>query len=264
MAEPIVRPLPWDAWQTWVAIIALIQPWAIGFWRRMFRQGNIDIHETGAIEIGYSLFGSTIQVQGTLRSVHRDLFVRRISLDLIRESDRAHHRFEWVAFGPPRMVLGQQDMTYEQPSGFMLLTVQPHRYNIAFYDSGLWIQITSRIQRVTQAWSDAEAAGRGYEDDFEGDPIHSEAWAALDRHCYWEQGAYRLRMVVETSRPNRRIEVPWRFVLTQQDADRLRLNAVSMLRDACGQSSHYNTALAAYQQGAVGSTDQTGSTGGVG
>src|ERR1700682_1369881 len=81
-----------------VATVALIQPWIIALWRKAFRPGSIDIHETGTIEIGYSSFGPTVGLRGTLRAVHHDQFVRIIDLTVIKEKDAARHFFPWVVF----------------------------------------------------------------------------------------------------------------------------------------------------------------------
>src|SRR5438552_10322360 len=81
-----------------VAVVALIQPWVIALWRRFFRPGTIDIHETGTIEVGYSGFGPTIGLRGTLRAVHRDQFVRDIQVAIAKVKDGSKHSFEWVVF----------------------------------------------------------------------------------------------------------------------------------------------------------------------
>ena len=54
-----------------IATVALVQPWMIALWKRFVRPGTIDIHETGTIEIGYSSFGPTIGLRGTLREIGR-------------------------------------------------------------------------------------------------------------------------------------------------------------------------------------------------
>ena len=74
-----------------VAAVALVQPWVIGLWKKFFRPGTIDIHETGTIEVGYSGFGPTIGLRGTLRAVHRDQFVRDIQLAVAKLKDDSKH-----------------------------------------------------------------------------------------------------------------------------------------------------------------------------
>lgn len=58
----------WTALATVLAFVALIQPWLLGAWRRLYKRGTVDIHETGKIEIGYSGFGATVGIMGTLRA----------------------------------------------------------------------------------------------------------------------------------------------------------------------------------------------------
>ncbi len=62
---------------------------------------------------------------------------------------------------------------------------------------------------------------------------HVSAHDELGRINYWTAGRYRLQMTVSTSRPDQASEEEWRFVLTGAHADRLRLNSLKILRDAC-------------------------------
>ena len=67
------------AWITLgIALVALILPSAIWAWSNYVRRGVIDIHETWAIEVGFSSYGPTIGLNGTLQAVHHDRFVRSI------------------------------------------------------------------------------------------------------------------------------------------------------------------------------------------
>ena len=50
--------------------VAMAQPWAIGFWKRYIRRGTITPYVTGFIELGFSDFGPTIAIDGTLRALN--------------------------------------------------------------------------------------------------------------------------------------------------------------------------------------------------
>src|SRR2546428_9072098 len=76
-----------------LSIFAILQVWIYGVWKRYFRRGIIEVYETGLIEIGYSLFGPTIGLNGTLRALHHDVFIRTIELTVTRESDGATHSY---------------------------------------------------------------------------------------------------------------------------------------------------------------------------
>lgn len=135
-----------------IAGIALIQPWLIATWKRFFRQGEIDIHETGGIELGYNNFGPTIGLNGTLRAANRDQFVRSISLTITKMKDNSRHTFEWGLFRSAKLSSsGTQEMSFELPSGFMLTTAQPHRYSIQFYDAMAYAEVRQHLDKLREA-----------------------------------------------------------------------------------------------------------------
>lgn len=235
-----------------IAVIALIQPWVIAIWRRFFRQAQVDIHETGLIEVGYSGLGPTLGLHGTLRAIHRDVFVSRISLVVTRERDNARHEFAWSAF---REGLGPQ-VVLSLPASFLTTTSQPHRANILFSDIETRQEIQGDLVGVREAWQDRvlvanfpfdeEEASRLYE-EFLGDDVHVRAHTEISRRCYWDAGRYGLEMTISTSRPNRTFQKSWSFELTEQDAELLRRNTVSILRTTVGIGDlGWNTAYAAY------------------
>lgn len=59
-----------------VAILALIQPWIFSLWNRR-KVGKLNIYPTGGIELGFSEFGPTLALQGTLACEIKDIFVQR-------------------------------------------------------------------------------------------------------------------------------------------------------------------------------------------
>ncbi len=226
-------------WEGAVATIALLQPWGVGLWRRFFRAPAVDLHETGVVEVGYSTYGPTLGLHGTLRARHADVFVRAMRLEVVRERDQARHFFEWVAFRSHRIFVGKATETMvELPAGFMLLTSQPFRYNVLFADAEVRERVNAELRTLGQAWYEAVLEGRDY-DAFRTETSHGDAFTKVDRECYWERGGYILRATVETTRPDQRHESVWRFELTEEDAESLRTNVVPILRETCWQQDVY-------------------------
>jgi hypothetical protein len=261
------------AWGTLIiAFLALVQPRAAAAWRRYVRPGTAEIYQTGTIEIGYSGFGATIGLHGTFRARYRDCFIRSVRLDLVKERDRSQHRFEWALFRSYRFVSGrQQEVAFELPAGFMLLTSQPYRYNILFTDTLLQNDIRSTLDPFREAWNQftldslppglrqpqtdpasiQQAVGevqRRVYPQFAQDPRHVDAFTRIDRHLYWEAGRYRLTMHVETAHPDRRFTQSWSFELTDQHVRTLRFNSIKIIQEACGQFiGQYNFIYPPYQ-----------------
>ncbi len=245
-----------------VAWLALLLPGLRALWRRFVKPGVVEIYKTGTLEVGYSVFGATIGLFGTLRARDRDLFVRSANLQLVIERDQARRRLEWGVFRSSRLVLGRpEQMTVELPAGFMLLTSQPFRYNIQFHDIDLQGEVRPILERVQTAWWQAVALAGGaatlgqqggpawntlYQ-TFSQSPAHVAAFVAIDRLCYWVAGRYRVTLTVETARPDRHFEESWTFALSDDEVERLRLNALLIVQATCGQTVQNNFAYVPYQ-----------------
>jgi hypothetical protein len=242
------------AWLSFfVALIALVQVWLVEIWRRFFRRGSVDIVETGRIEVGFSNFGPTLSLYGTLRAVHHDHFVSSITLVVTRERDGATHDFRWEAFRS-----GASNSTIELPAAFLITTSEPHRYGIVFVDPTTQAEVDAILAPIRQAWV-AEVQGHNpplatpaeveafYNNEFMPQPLHAQAHADLQRALYWNPGRYALEMTVHTSRPTAPFTRTWAFVLTDENLASLRLNAIPTLRETCGRTAQYNFAYPDYQ-----------------
>jgi hypothetical protein len=237
-----------------VAGLALIQPWVITVWRKIL--GTVDIFETGRIEIGYALIGPTIGLNGTLRAVRTDQFVQGIELKIVRLKDGAQYSLKWAYLRPPKLSLGGQDTSAELPSGFLLNTVQPFRYNIVFSDIKRQTEMEGHLTHVAQAWG-TEWSSSGLQDSFSIMPqapqiqravnelykrftnstAYKDAVAELNRILYWEPGRYHLEMQVHTARPCRSFTHQWTFEISKEGSDNLRQNIAYVLSTACGHAA---------------------------
>jgi hypothetical protein len=250
----------WTAIAAVVAFIALIQPWVITAWRRFFRKGFVDIHETSTIEIGFSAFGATIGLIGTLRSLHQDMFVQSANVTLSKGEDIAR-RFEWGAFRNPKTVVGlaavqSAEVSVDAPFSFMIATAQPYRYNIIFIDVAVLQQVRAILENFRQAWisyavqqtdldiqsppTDPNAQQkllqklrRAYE-KFSGTEEYAKALDSLNHLYYWEPATYELILNVRTARPNKTFTKTWSFTLLENDIVNLRNNVPSILEETAG------------------------------
>jgi len=242
-----------------LAFLALIQPWTISLWKRYIRKGRIEIYETGNIEVGYSSFGPTIGLIGTLRCIHRDIFINSIGLEVVRQKDGSKHMFEWGLFRDRRLTSsGGEEASFELPSGFMLLVSAPKRYDILFFDPNSQSDMRPHINGVRDAWvkftiasgiikarmdtpspvENIEALGQEFE-KFQKKEEYFLKFPILERLCYWDSGRYAIRMTVRTVEQKRSYEKEWFFDLSDQDAQLLRLNVVKILMDTCERPSYY-------------------------
>lgn len=246
----------WTAIAAIVAFIALIQPWLLGLWRKVFRRGTVDIHETSKIEIGFSGYGPTIGLMGTFRSLHKDMFVQWLKLRLVR--DGAVREFEWKAFRNPKLTFGttggqSAEVSFDAPFSFMVTPLQPHRFNVFFSDEGSVQPALPVVQKMQQEWfSRIQRLGlpkldphmltqpevikklrRAFSEQSASE-TYEDASALLNKLNYWQAGRYQMTMFVQTARPNKTIRKTWSFTLPETELEKLQNNVNSILEELCG------------------------------
>jgi len=257
-----------------LASLALAQFWVKILWDKYFRKGAIDYYETGTIAIGYNMSGPVLGLNGTLRALNKDVFIRSMDLLVVRERDRAQHVFKWIAFQSPKIeIAGSQPSPMEIPSGFLVSPNSPHRFNIIFNDNDLFKDIgpllnsyisewRSITKQLTKIWSPSigvppqeEVLSRQHSliEDFRKSKIHVDTYTALDRKCYWEPGDYRLIVNVVVSKPDNVITKMYNFSITQADSNNFKLNVITMLEQPISdylrvQNYPYNFAYSEYKK----------------
>src|SRR5713101_1004048 len=187
-----------------------------------------------------------------------EMFVRVISLEVIREADNAQHHFEWVAFRSFRIVSTRPtEVAFQLPAGFLLLPSQPFRYNLFFSATAFQQQhVQPVIDVLYAAWyvavqqsfggaalsnipdvaqAQVQAAAQAAYPGFVGHMAHVNAFAQLNQQFYWNPGWYRLSMRIETTSPERTVTKRWRFQLTQAQSNSLRGNGLKVVQEVCSQ-----------------------------
>src|SRR5215217_1191950 len=246
-----------ETWTLIVAVVALTQPWLISLYKRIVKAGKIDIYETASPEIGFSAFGPTIGLFGTLRSHQRELFIRIVELEVLRIGDPSPRRFDWIAFRSLTTVLGRptNELEVTLPASFMINPSQPHSYNILFSDPEIRAIIQTVLIPLKEKWANylislaktkgvlarpsdrqqAELMKIAHEafTDFASDGAYSEALMSLKALIPWQVGHYAVTIRIETAEPTRVYRKSWYFQLTEADQNNLKLNAEKTLQEVC-------------------------------
>ena len=233
-----------------LAVSAFVQFWAKILWEKYFRKGKVDYYETGTIVIGYSPSGPTIGLNGTLRALNKDVFIRSIDLLVVREKDKSQHVFKWIAFQSPKIdIAGSQPASMEIPSGFLISPNSPHRFNIIFNDNDLlndirpllseyyskWYTTTEELSKIWPPLTGVPPQPAIFNQQFavierfRKSPIHVQTFTALDRKCYLEPGDYQLTVNVMASKPDVTFTKRYRFSISEADSKNLKLNVISIL-----------------------------------
>ena len=236
-----------------IATVALIQPWLWAAYRRWFRKGQVQFYETGKIELGYSAAGPTVGLWGTLRGRLEDVFIRKIDLKIVRHSDSATHIFGWAAFRGDSLS-GQPTV----PHSFNVLKADAKPFNAVFRASVIESEIQALFLPVRDAWFQSPinverrqalaTQGTVGDDcnsrlqqawiDFAKEPMITDCFTELGRKCFWDPGSYTLELRIYTPSRGKPLAVKWEFSLDETQSKSLRLNAVTLLDQACGQSAN--------------------------
>lgn len=93
---------------TVIAVIALIQPWAIKLWNTLFKKLKITFIPSGKFKLFYNRSGAYVQIGGVIEAKNQSVVVRDISAKITRLSDNAELKLDWSSFNTPvfRMLQG--------------------------------------------------------------------------------------------------------------------------------------------------------------
>ena len=246
-----------------VSLIAILQYWIVEFWKKYIRKGNVQIHETGKIEVTYGSNGPSIALMGTLQGLNKAVFVKNISLRITRLKDNAQHRFNWRFFRSNVITLGaQKPPEFEVVSGFLLTPDKPFKYHIYFVDDAFMAEYNPKVLVYIEKWNEFLSKNMVIEADWKKNPQYLESnytefgkdnkesmatFLLLERAFYWNEGEYKLEFIVETDMLNKQFSKIWHFTLGEEDVKNLRLNTVTMLREFCGFTVIYNYVFPEYK-----------------
>ncbi len=229
-----------------IAFAGLLRPEIAGLLRRW--RAIIDLHPAGNIEIGFSNFGPTVGMQGTLRAVNGDEFVSFARIIIERVADHLRHEFDWAIFRPQAFstaTIPQQ--TFEIAAGFYLNMSAPRRFNIQFHDSATADKFRQSISEVRGLWmehlrkrgivlantspNDIREEYNTFHDDYLKSiaPLHQ----SIEREFYWNEGPYWMTVELKTTRPEKKFTFEYKFSVAAADSELLRLNAIACLVAGC-------------------------------
>lgn len=255
--------LYWPDWLTAVvAVVALAQVWVIALWQKFFRRGKLEIHESRLIEIGYSNFGPTIRLLGTLRALHREAFVTRMVIDVVRKLDSARMSFDWRARCSTSFTSGQPEQTTMQVAcSFLIPANSSQSYDLLFASEDFEARHITRFQAWIKDWhqrasnlppdgADTKQSLDEAFDAFFRERQTTEFYMQLERDFIWSGGEYTLQLKVECA-DGMESSKSWQVTLPDEDARQLRLNIIGAMRGACGLDGYYHRAYRRYETAAT-------------
>lgn len=249
-----------------ISLAALAQVWAIAAWKRFVRRGTLHTHESGNLEIGFSTFGPTVGLLGTLRSIHQAVFVEGMEVRIIRLRDSAQRCLRWRAFRSNSVNAPGTTGAIDLARSFLVQPTAPYNYNIVFADQEFEAEFRARLNEVGDRWrafvsAESEKSSppldveRILQDNTASQPLFSaffeQEFARLlhvdvQERFFWHSGDYELALDIAVSRPSRALTTRWRFQLSDKDSKALRTNCVGIFRDLAGFRAYYHFAYPQY------------------
>jgi hypothetical protein len=245
-----------------IALAALLRPEIESLFRRA--SAAIDVHPAGRIEVGFSNFGPTIGLQGTMRAIRDDEFIIVGKVTVERVTDNLRHEFDWAVFRPLSFsTIPNAQQTFEIAAGFPLSVSAPRRFNIQFHDSataGRFQQPLAELQRLWTEYLRAQAIVlanvppnqiRPTYDAFHQAHLReiTPLFQLIDREFYWVEGQYRMMLELRASRPKRAFSFTYIFSLSASESASLRLNCVACMMAMCNVPDMvFNFASPAYME----------------
>lgn len=109
---------------TFLAIMALIQPWAISIFKKVFMPLKISFIPSERIKLYYNRSGAYIYCGGVIEAKNRSAIIKDISAKVIRQNDKAELVMDWSSFIAPvfQSVGGNPITTNEIAHPFMVAT----------------------------------------------------------------------------------------------------------------------------------------------
>jgi hypothetical protein len=231
--------------------VAIAQPWLIALWKNHIRQGRIQSYVSGFLEIGFGQYGPTLAIDGTLRGINRDIFVKSSRVILTSTEDNSQHEFEWAAFRPHRIPITPSTNTerfIETASGFMITPDTPKRICIFFSDSQTREKVYSKLNSayntfrelrfnekysvLNQTWLDQTEMNKlrmELAEEYRNHVDHINAYTEIDRTFYWKSGKYIIELQIKSARPDKTFCQKWEIEITEDQSKQLRLNTVIMI-----------------------------------
>ncbi|MBF0102400.1 MAG: hypothetical protein HQK77_15970 [Desulfobacterales bacterium] len=225
-----------------VFVLVFISKFIIEILERIGKKAKIHIYPAGKLEIGFSQYGPTIALCGTMRAQKIDAFIAKIAIRVARKDSDFARLMDWRAFKP--YVLGlipDNEIKLELASAFLLNINSPFKCNIVFVDDPFIAKYSVLIPKIQSLWEtyknnqDEEALsnlGASFEQFLKTEEIRDIIVTFTDAF-YWEPGSYSLEMFIHTSNPDKIHKTLFAFDLSIQQTGLLKENIIKIIQLIC-------------------------------
>lgn len=192
------------------------------------------------VELGFTQYGPTMIISGTLTASSRVVFISELTLTLTRKRDTSRFLLTWFAFRPHSFeVQGIKGSEMKMTDKFMVAPGESFPYSLIFIDQDRYSYCKPSLTRIKRLWEKSVAhaqPGRKHEELFEmflKDTEVLELLKELRKMSYWEEGTYDLLVRVTTAKPEQNFDIKKSFYITKDDLNQIKDSPVHILADLC-------------------------------
>lgn len=249
-----------------IGVIALVQVWVIALWKKWIVNGRVEFHPTLNYEIGFSTFGVTVGLPGTLRAIHKDIFVSKMAVSVCRISDNREKKLSWRVFRSNTMsaqTLAPEGI--ELASCFSVQTSSPKPINVFFASEDFSSKFARQAELVREAWQHYVLNKSTKEQqqlellskvpggldllfiEFAKQKAPYALYTSFMEDWYWKAGDYRIDLSVICGPPAQPQKYSWGFSLSEEDAEKLQSNTLLTIKEICEVPTKYNFVYRPYE-----------------
>ncbi|MCB9771671.1 MAG: hypothetical protein H6754_03900 [Candidatus Omnitrophica bacterium] len=218
---------------------------AINVWRDFISKPRLSNHISPIAEIGYSHYGPTFAIAGTITALNAVVLVYNICVEITDQSGKVSHFMDWFAFRPAHYRMGNfSAMDLTMCSKFTIAPDKSHEHNTLFIDNGRFSEMKPLLKAIKDSWEEsviiASKEGKTAKLgtlflEFRKLKLVVDAEARLKNMNYWAPGHYRAKIRVTTQNPKQFFDFERLFRIEKEDAKTLENNATSIVANICQQ-----------------------------
>lgn len=217
----------------------------VNVWRNFIIKPRLDSFIAPIAEVGYSHYGPTFAIAGTLTARNTVALIYNICTEITNANKKSAHFMDWFAFRSAQHTMGNfSELELTMTSKFTITPKKIHKYNILFIDNGRFSEMKPLLQAIKTAW--AEYLVTAAKDN---QPIHpgklfsefqqlrlvADATARLKTITYWEPGHYQAKIRITAENPKQLFDITKYFFLTPEDTETLLNNTPKIIANICQQ-----------------------------
>ncbi len=226
---------------------------AVNIWRNFINKPRLSNDIFPTVEIGYSHYGPTFAIAGTLDAINSIVLINNICVEITNKNKKTSYFMDWFAFRPTQHVMGNfSEINLTMTSKFTITPNKAYNYNLLFIDNGRFSQMKALLQAIKGAWAEylvTIAKEKRFIrpetlfPDFIKLPVVLDAAERLKTITCWEQGCYLIKIRITTKNPKQIFSFEKYFTLTPSDEQTLANNALNIIANICQQPHNpYNCA----------------------